>query len=137
MEIEDVVNKLIGPIEPVGDSGIDVKRFQNLSLKIKLVDHLLHELWEVSKNKDSHEDSVKKIGESADKALNSIGNEYAFTKIGELESTIDRLKNCLSSIEMTELDGLKYSKIEGESLTFWELKDKLIKKLLTGSSNSL
>ena len=41
MEVYDVVKKLIGPIEPVGESHTDEKRFENLKALTELVDSLL------------------------------------------------------------------------------------------------
>jgi len=72
MGIEEIVNKLIGPIHPVGHSSVDKKRLENLKAQIDLVHGLLEEIIEVRKHKSSHEYSVIHIGEAADKFIKLI-----------------------------------------------------------------
>jgi hypothetical protein len=74
MEIIDVVRKLTGPIEPVGEHHTDTARAPNLDQTIELVDTLLRDLADVSKNADRHEDSMKQAGK---KAKSYIGMIYA------------------------------------------------------------
>jgi hypothetical protein len=70
-----VVNKLIGPIEPVGETTTDEKRYENLKAQCELVEQLILDIQYVAKNnKDRHEHSMKRAGEYADRFLtNTIG----------------------------------------------------------------
>lgn len=69
----DIVKKLVGEIEPVGETNTDEKRFKNLEQMTNLVDSLLLEIRTVSECKTSHEYSVKKAGEFADNFLYIVG----------------------------------------------------------------
>lgn len=62
MEIPEIVKKLIGSIEPRGDSQIDEKHYENLIEHAYLVSDLIESLIFVSRYKDSYEASVKKLG---------------------------------------------------------------------------
>jgi len=65
MEIKDVVMKLIGPVEPVGETNTDNARFEHLNELCGLVEDLVSEINRVCPNKDSYEYSVKRAGEYA------------------------------------------------------------------------
>jgi hypothetical protein len=60
--IYDVVKRLCGFIDPVGDSAIDETRMLNLKDTLGLVDELIDDIIEVSKNADRHEHSMKEMG---------------------------------------------------------------------------
>ena len=62
MEIPEIVKKLIGSIEPRGDSQIDQKHYENLIEHVYLISDLIESLIFVSRYKDSYEASVKKLG---------------------------------------------------------------------------
>ena len=61
----DVVYKLIGKINPVGDSHRDSERFENLKLMCSLVEKLIVDIDSVAMEKDSHMGSVSYAGEYA------------------------------------------------------------------------
>ncbi len=65
MTTYEVVRKLIGPIDPVGQTDRDTPRFENLKEMCSLVDKLLHDISAVSNVEHSHEHSVKKAGKYA------------------------------------------------------------------------
>jgi len=66
----DVIMKLIGPINPVGETNIDNERFENLKAMTELVDQLLDDIDQVShNNKKRQEASMKKAGKFADNWL--------------------------------------------------------------------
>jgi hypothetical protein len=69
------VNKLIGPIEPVGETATDDKRYENLKAQCELVEQLILDIQYVAKNNKSRtEYSMKRAGEYADRFLtNTIG----------------------------------------------------------------
>jgi len=61
----NIVKKLIGPIDPLGDSNRDKDRLNNLKATIELVDLLLNDIEEVANYSNSYEASVKEIGKLA------------------------------------------------------------------------
>lgn len=73
MDIYEVVTKLIGPIHPVGETGKDNERFENLKVMTDLVDKLLTDISKVITNKNRVEYSMKRAGEYADKFFTNIG----------------------------------------------------------------
>lgn len=72
MEVVDVVRKLIGPIEPVADSSVDSRRFENLEAMCLLVDKLLFDIHCVAKGWESPMASVNKAGQYARKYINDV-----------------------------------------------------------------
>ena len=72
MEIIDVVKKLTGKIQPVGDSNEDAKRFENLLQTCCLIDQLLTEIHRISILKSDCRGSMKKAGKYADEFLKDI-----------------------------------------------------------------
>lgn len=77
MDVHEIAEKLIGPIEPVGESHTDSVRFENLVETIDLVERLLMDIRYVSLNKDRQEYSMKKAGEHAEKFFRQTLEEYA------------------------------------------------------------
>lgn len=76
MNLDQIVRKLVGPIEPEGDSSIDEKRFENLQSLIAVTDSLLRDIRDAAVNRESNEYSVKKIGVFANNYLRGIVEEY-------------------------------------------------------------
>ena len=76
MEIEDVVLKLSGPIEPVGESRVDEIRLSNIKTLTGVVDSLLYQIHCASKYVDRHEASMKAIGIHAQGFLKYISDEF-------------------------------------------------------------
>ncbi len=72
MELYDIVLKLTGKIEPVGDHNIDEQRWQNFNEICKLALILVEDIKDVSRFKDRHEFSVSSIGEKAYNTLLEI-----------------------------------------------------------------
>ncbi len=72
MNYHEIVKKLIGPIEPAGESHTDSKRFENLTNLVTLMSLLMDDLYEVSKHKDRHEYSMKNAGLFAQGALKGL-----------------------------------------------------------------
>jgi hypothetical protein len=71
----EIVNKLIGPIEPVGETTADDARYANLKAKCELVEQLILDIQFVANtNKGRSEYSMKRAGEYAERFLeNTIG----------------------------------------------------------------
>lgn len=78
MEIYEILKKLIGEIEPCGDSAIDEQRKRNLLVFIDVLDQMLAELNKITEYGDSPEFSMKNIGEIARDKLREIKNEDEF-----------------------------------------------------------
>jgi len=72
MKNYDVVTKLIGSINPIGESNTDSKRFENLKEMTELVQELLSDISRVASYKNQYEHSVKKAGEYAYKFLKEV-----------------------------------------------------------------
>ena len=73
MEIYDVVVKLIGPVNPIGETRTDDERFANLKMMTSLVDALLTDIDSVIPNKNRQEFSMKRAGKFADEFMTQIG----------------------------------------------------------------
>ncbi len=74
-EIYKVVKKLIGNIEPVGETNEDNRRMENLKEIIDLTHGLLLDIEFVSTYKDRVEYSVKEAGEKASYFLKTLHQE--------------------------------------------------------------
>ena len=68
----DVIKKLIGPIQPIGESNTDEIRYKNLQETILVVDKLLADIWNVSGDSERVEASIKKAGKTAKQFLQDI-----------------------------------------------------------------
>lgn len=71
--IYNVVCKLVGPIEPVGDTVEDDKRLTNLKVMIKVSTRMLTGIGDVSREQYSVAASKRRAGIRADKYLKSLG----------------------------------------------------------------
>ena len=65
MNIAEIVMKLTGPIEPVGESIDDAQRLENLDTLTKAVDALIREIGYAAMNNTRHEASMRRIGNRA------------------------------------------------------------------------
>jgi hypothetical protein len=64
--VEEIIFKLVGKIQPIGESTTDGMRFENLIMMCDLVNRLVTKIDEVAyDNKDRHEYSMKRAGEYA------------------------------------------------------------------------
>lgn len=70
--IIEVVEKLIGRIDPVGESNFDEKSYKNLEKAIELARHLIWEIHYVSRNSDRYEASMKRSGELAENFMQQL-----------------------------------------------------------------
>lgn len=61
MELIDIVNRLVGRIEPIGDTTIDCERFENLKAYCELINEMVRRIDDVvCSNMDSSLASVKR-----------------------------------------------------------------------------
>lgn len=68
----DVVVKLLGKTEPIGDTNVDDQRYENLKATIELVDKLLIDLYQVAGYATCQEYSMSRSGKLAEKFLKDI-----------------------------------------------------------------
>ncbi len=73
MDLYEVVKKLIGEVNPIGETNEDEKRYENLKVMTGLVDKLLTDINDVVSYKDRQEWSLKKAGTFANLFLDKIG----------------------------------------------------------------
>lgn len=74
MDIYDVVKKLVGNINPVGETNTDNQRFDNLQVMVDLLDKLLVDVGDVARfNLKRHEYSRERAGKLAHRFLKMNG----------------------------------------------------------------
>jgi hypothetical protein len=76
MELYDIVKKLIGEIDPIGDTHLDEQRYDHLCSYIDLVEKLLSDLYFISGYAGYKEASMKKAGEAALNFFKDMKEEY-------------------------------------------------------------
>jgi hypothetical protein len=69
MNYTEIVNKLIGNINPIGESNTDDARYNNLKEMCQLASNLIEQIKAVAIEKESNEYSVKRAANFADKFL--------------------------------------------------------------------
>ena len=74
MEIYDVTKKLLGPIEPIGDTHVDDERHENLKSTINLIHKLLCDLIETASYSNCPEHSRSRAGKTANEFLKELTN---------------------------------------------------------------
>lgn len=68
--ILEVINKLVGAINPVGESHTDGQRFENLKVMCDIVNDLVRQIDDVSyRNRDAYESSIQKASKYANTFL--------------------------------------------------------------------
>lgn len=71
--ILEVLNKLIGEINPIGETNIDNERFNNLMTLCSVTESLLYQITQNSiDNKNRPEYSIKRSGEYANQFLRNL-----------------------------------------------------------------
>ena len=74
IDIYEVVKKLVGEIEPIGETQTDDKRFENLKVMTKLIEKLLYDVDNVAyQYKNNHQYSMKRSAEYASKFQDDLG----------------------------------------------------------------
>lgn len=64
MELDEIVKKLVGKIEPIGETNTDNDRFENLKVMCNLINELVRHVDDVGyRNKDAYEFSRKRVHE--------------------------------------------------------------------------
>lgn len=73
MELHDVVMRLVGPVNPVGETNTDNERFENLKKLTELTDRLVYVIDEIARSRGSSEYSVARAGKHCSSFLDSLG----------------------------------------------------------------
>ena len=74
IDIYEVVNKLIGRIEPIGETNADNRSLENLKEMTDLVDKLVSDIDRIASNyKNNHQYSMKEASNVANDFLDSLG----------------------------------------------------------------
>lgn len=61
MEVIDIVDKLVGRIDPIGDTAIDNERFENLKVYCELIDTMVRNIDDIAyNNMNSELSSIKR-----------------------------------------------------------------------------
>lgn len=72
MDVYEIVLKLIGPINPIGETNTDRVRYENLQQTIDLVDRLILNISHVSDNRNRPEYSLSNAGKKAYQFLQEL-----------------------------------------------------------------
>lgn len=72
MELDEIVEKLTGPIAPVGESNEDSLRLVNLAEMMDLIDSLLRNVVAVALRAGQPEASISKAGKRAEQYLKEL-----------------------------------------------------------------
>ena len=70
MSISELLDKILGKIEPYGDTTIDEERYRNIPNYDEALDFILKRLKEAAKLKDRQEYSIQKIAIECEDILN-------------------------------------------------------------------
>ena len=63
--IIEVIDRLVGSIEPYGSESIDKERLENLETLIEILDEYINEMIDVTKYRNRYEYSILKIADRA------------------------------------------------------------------------
>ena len=72
--MEEIVMRLIGPVEPTGYHDEDQKRLENLRTLTNLIEGLVCKVRVARRSATCHEESVRAIGKFADDFLLDLGS---------------------------------------------------------------
>lgn len=81
--IVNVLNCMIGPVEPVGDSYLDKERMANVQKLEHVAEHVIGKLLGLTKYVARPEDSMWRIGNDAAEFLKYITEDYELISFTE------------------------------------------------------
>lgn len=65
----EVVQKLVGQINPVGDSVVDAARYENLEVFLELLDDMLIDLYPILEDANRPEASIRRAGQRVERFI--------------------------------------------------------------------
>lgn len=78
MKYADLIDKFVGPVNPIGETNEDDRRFENLKLLCDLTHLTIDKLVDVRENSKNREEySIKRAFHLADEALRTIHSEIS------------------------------------------------------------
>ena len=89
MEIEEIIRKLFGYINPIGETTEDNRRYENLINYKKIINYVIDELAECARYKNSIQYSEQRSGEKA---------------FDILEENLEYIKDVLNEINDEEIN---------------------------------
>ena len=75
IDLGEIVDRIIGEINPIGETNTDDARYENLEAYIDVCEHMIRKIYTVSQNANRQEFSIKRAGKCA--------KEYLAEYIGE------------------------------------------------------
>ena len=69
MDLHEIVTRLVGPVDAIGEHNADQKRLANLKELTQLVEMLLLDIHYAARSANNHQASMKAIGEYAKEFL--------------------------------------------------------------------
>lgn len=76
MDYHEIIKKLIGNINPIGETNVDNERFENLQQLTQLADNLIMDIEDMAfRNRNAHEFSIKRAVTHANDFINDIRNK--------------------------------------------------------------
>ena len=72
MEIEEILNRLLGNIAPLADQSIDTERFENIEIYENALLFIIQNLYDCYEWKDDYRYSAQKIGKEAYRILKEL-----------------------------------------------------------------
>ncbi len=69
MNLHQIVTKLVGPVDAIGEHGADQQRLANLKVLAELVEMLLLDIHYAARSANNHQASMKAIGKYAKEFL--------------------------------------------------------------------
>ncbi len=73
MELKEIVLKLTGPVEPVGETHTDNARYENLKKLIEVAKEIHMVIDGIAENENRQEFSMKRAGKEASDYLDWLG----------------------------------------------------------------
>lgn len=74
-QIIEVIDKLVGGIEPIGESNYDAKTKKNLEMMIEITGHYVDEICAIAQN-NSYMASVQECQKIAEKFIRGLKDAY-------------------------------------------------------------
>lgn len=122
----DVIKKLLGPINPQGESNTDKERYENLEATIEVVNQLIGDVINVSHNRTRHEMSMREAGQKAYGYLAELYEGLMPSKLDVLASApfMEALEHRMAKKLHEDMEKMVYTAQPGSTLDIiWNKTD--------------